>query len=183
MGGLNGSSFDDARMPDAVIMDPRQVRRTIARLAREIVERNRDTTHLMFFGIRERGEVIAEAIASEVQRVVGLSLPLHSLDISSFRDDAPPEERTPPDASSIDVSDRDVVLVDDVLFTGRTVRAALDMIVHLGRPRTIQLVTLVDRGHREYPVQPDYVGRVIPTKYGERIVVDTKPAVVVRLEE
>jgi len=183
MGGRNGFPPEETAMSDAVIMGPRQVRRTLARLAREIVERNRDTTHLTFFGIKQRGEVVASAIAAEVESILGTRLPLHSLDISSFRDDAPTHERTPPDASLMDVTDRDVVLVDDVLFTGRTVRAALDMLVHLGRPRTIQLVALIDRGHREYPVQPDYVGRVIPTKYRERVVVDTEPEVVVRLEE
>lgn len=161
-----------------------RVRRMLTRIAYEIVERNRGADNLELLGIRARGTALAVALAGEIKRIEGRDFQVHQLDIASFRDDrdrsvAVEEAPNVP----VDVTGRDVLLVDDVLFTGRTARAALDAVVHHGRPRTIQLVVLVDRGHREYPIQPDYVGRVIQTKHRERVVVDVEDGFAVYVEE
>ena len=132
----------------------------------------------MVFGIPKRGLAIAAMIAEALGKIDDQAVTVHKIDISPFRDDISANGGLP-DADRFDVANRDVLLIDDVLFTGRTARAALDAVLHHGRPRSIQLAVLIDRGHREYPIQPDYVGRVIPTKYGERIEVETdgEPAV------
>ena len=158
-----------------IILSPERTRRTLLRLACEVVERNRGVDRLVILGIRDRGVLVAERLAAEIAEIAGAPIPLFGLDVSGFRDDLPDdaERRVPAVADDVDVTDRDVLLVDDVLFTGRTARAALDAVVQLGRPRTIQFVALVDRGHREYPIQPDYVGRLIQTKHRERVEVAT----------
>lgn len=167
-----------------LILSPERVQRTIRRLAYEVVERNRGSAHLTLFGIRRRGPVVAQALADAIEAIDGQVVPVHGLDVGPFRDDRQrfPETPLPPD-EDIDVTDRAVILVDDVLFTGRTARAALDAIVHYGRPRSIQLVVLIDRGHREYPIQPDYVGRTLPTKHKERVVVEATENLSVYIEE
>ena len=166
-------------MARTVLMSPERVRRTLTRLAYEVIERNRGTDGLVVFGIRTRGTALAGRLADALTEAGGQPVDLHALDISSFRDDRPEAEVSPPDAS-IDTEGRDVLLVDDVAFTGRTARAALDAVLQYGRPRSIRLAVLVDRGHREVPVHPDFVGRVVPTKHGERVVVDVdEPAVYV----
>ena len=159
-----------------VIMSQERVRRTLVRLACEVVERNRGVERLVVLGIRDRGVLVAEEIAS----VAGKRVPTYGLDVRAFRDDLPAgdpdaagRDAPSPVGADLDVTDKDVLLVDDVLFTGRTARAALDSVVQLGRPRSIQFVALVDRGHREYPIQPDYVGRLIQTKHRERVEVAT----------
>ena len=160
-------------MPRSVLMSPERVRRTLLRLAAEVVERNRGADRLLVFGLRRRGIDVAHALAEAVAEVSGQSVEVVPLDVSAFRDDRPPgalPEPLPPDAP--DATGRDVLLVDDVLFTGRTARAALDAVLQHGRPRTIRLAVLVDRGGREVPVQPDFVGRTVPTKAAERVVVD-----------
>jgi pyrimidine operon attenuation protein/uracil phosphoribosyltransferase len=154
-------------------MSPARARRTLRRLAYEVVERNRGADTIDLFGIRESGVPLAETLADDVNAIENTDLPTYGLDVTPFRDDHPdlsPPESPPHD---IDVTDRDVVLVDDVLFTGRTARAALDAVLQYGRPRSIQLVVLVDRGHREYPIQPDCTGRLLQTKHREEVVVDT----------
>jgi pyrimidine operon attenuation protein/uracil phosphoribosyltransferase len=145
----------------------------ITRLAYQIVERNRGAETVELVGIRRRGAAVGQAIAKEIGSIQDNGIPTHELDVSAYRDDRNPAQEAQ-DRSDIrgDITDRDVVLVDDVLFTGRTARAALDALVHYGRPRTIQLVVLVDRGHREYPIQPDYLGRFLQTKHEERVFVD-----------
>jgi pyrimidine operon attenuation protein / uracil phosphoribosyltransferase len=160
-------------MQRTLIMSPERVRRTLARLAYEIVERNRGAGTLEIVGIRERGRALAESLVDLIGEIEGRAIPVNELDVSPYRDDRDPD--APQEDTSlirVDVSDRDVILVDDVLFTGRTARAALDAVVRYGRPRTIQLAVLVDRGHREYPIQPDYVGRFFQTKHKERVIVD-----------
>ena len=131
---------------------------------------------LEVFGVRQRGLALAEQLAGVLGEIAGRPVAVHALDVTGFRDDRPAEAPPAPppfDAGVVPaVTGRDVLLVDDVLFTGRTARAAIDAVLRCGRPRTIQLAVLVDRGHREVPIQPDYVGRVIPTKYGERVVVE-----------
>ncbi len=169
-------------MPQTLVMSPARVRRTVTRLAYEVVERNRGRENLMLFGIPTKGLAIARLLADAFREIDGQPLMVHALDITPYRDDLPIAPPVP-EAIQVDVADRDVLLVDDVLFTGRTARAALDAVLRNGRPRTIQLAVLIDRGHRVYPIQPDYVGRVIPTKYGERIVVETEKDPTVTLVE
>ena len=165
------------------IMEAERVRRTIRRLAYEILERNRGGANLVLLGIRTRGARLAELLAAELSVVEMAAVPCHALDVTAFRDDLPPGSMRPTEPVCPDLADRDVILVDDVLFTGRTARAALDAVVRSGRPRTIQLVALVDRGHREYPIQADYVGLTMPTKHRERVVVDLGSDPSVRIEE
>ena len=157
-----------------VLLNARAVRRTLARMAHEILERNRGTEGLVLVGIVRRGDVLAERLREHIRQAEGVEVPVGRLDVTLYRDDlaraqAPPVLR--PTDIPFPVDDRVVVLVDDVLYTGRTVRAALDALVDLGRPRAIQLAVLVDRGHRELPIQPDYVGHVEPTRPEEEIEV------------
>jgi len=171
-------------MAKTCIIPPERAARTLSRLAYEIIERNRGGEGLEIFGIRRRGAVVAEALARHIEAVENRPCAVHALDVQAYRDD---RDRSVPvdesDADPLDVTDRTVILVDDVLFTGRTARAALDAVIRYGRPRSIQLVVLIDRGHREYPIQPDYVGRTIPTKHKERVVVDVEDAFAVYVEE
>ncbi len=159
-------------MTRTLILSPERVRRTLRRLAYEVVERNRGAHNLEVFGILQSGVPLAEALVEEINQIEGTGLVARELDVTPFRDDRDAASEAAARAP-VDVTDRDVILVDDVLFTGRTARAALDALVQFGRPRSIQLVALVDRGHREYPIQPDYVGRSIETKHRERVVVAT----------
>jgi pyrimidine operon attenuation protein/uracil phosphoribosyltransferase len=168
------------------IMSPERVRRTLVRLACEVVERNRGVERLVVLGIRDRGVMVAERLADEIRGISGQDVKVFGLDVRPFRDDV--QRVAASDASSpvgveLDVTGYDVLLVDDVLFTGRTARAALDAVVRLGRPRSIQFVVLVDRGHREYPIQPDYVGRLIQTKHRERVEVATDGTFAVTINE
>jgi len=160
-------------MGKTLVLSPERVRRTITRLAYEVVERHRGAEELVVVGIRRRGVALAEAVADEIGQIEGRTLPVSELDTTPYRDDLSggeaPEEQS---VMRAEIAGRDVLLVDDVLFTGRTARAALDALVQHGRPRTIQLAILVDRGHREYPIRPDYVGRSLQTKPRERVVVD-----------
>ncbi len=166
------------------ILTAERVRRTINRLAYEVIEHNRGAENLVVLGIRSGGVAIAETLVADIEACVDIAPARGVLDVTAFRDDrdrsAPPAV---PDTALPDISDRDVLLVDDVLFTGRTVRAALDAVVRIGRPRSIQLLVLVDRGHREYPIQPDFVGRSIKTKHKEQVVVDAAAALAVYVEE
>jgi pyrimidine operon attenuation protein/uracil phosphoribosyltransferase len=165
------------------IMDAGQVGRTVRRLAFEVLERNRGVENVVLVGIRERGARLSELLAEVLQRVEMDAVPTWTLDVRAYRDDRDPAVPIPAPSEGPDLADRDVVLVDDVLFTGRTARAALDAVVRFGRPRSIQLAVLVDRGHREYPIQADFVGRAIPTRHTERVVVDLGDDPSVAVEE
>lgn len=167
-----------------LIVAPERVRRTLTRLAYEIVERNRGAESLELVGIRRRGSAVAAAVAAQIGAIEGREFVVHELDVTPFRDDLSVSKDVQ-DESAIrtDITERDVVLIDDVLFTGRTARAALDGLVNYGRPRSIQLVVLVDRGHREYPIQPDYLGHFIQTKHKERVVVDVDEEFAIYVEE
>jgi pyrimidine operon attenuation protein / uracil phosphoribosyltransferase len=163
-----------------VVMDADRMDRTITRIAHEIVERNRTLDELALVGIRSRGEHLARRLARQLQRISGRALPTGALDITLYRDDLMRQPVGPqPVVRSTEipfpVDGRIILLVDDVLYTGRTVRAALDALIDLGRPQAIQLVVLVDRGHRELPIKADYVGKNLPTSRRE--------SVQVRLEE
>lgn len=151
------------------IVDSVTMRRAITRITYEIIERNKDLDNLILAGIKTRGVYIARRIQERLKQLEGIDVPLGELDTRSFRDDVKSEENTTVMATA--VNDRDVILVDDVLYTGRTIRAAIDNVVSLGRPSRISLAVLVDRGHRELPIRADYVGKNIPTSRLEEVLV------------
>ena len=161
-------------MSKKIIMTSEDIRRTLARIAHEIIERNRAIDHLLLIGMHTRGVPLAKRLATNIKDFAGLKLPVGALDISLYRDDRswsdfqPIVHRT--DIPS-NIDDKSVMLVDDVLYTGRSTRAAMDALVDLGRPQSIQLAVLVDRGHRELPIRADYVGKNIPSSKHERIKV------------
>jgi len=158
----------------AVIMDGSEMQRAITRIAHEIIEANKGTDQLVFLGIQRRGVPLARQVAEVIAKVEGVKLPIGALDITFYRDDLStlgPAPRVAHTEVPFDVSDKIVILVDDVLYTGRTVRAALDEIMDWGRPRAIRLAVLVDRGHRELPIRPDFVGKNVPTAGREVIKV------------
>ncbi len=158
----------------ARIMDEKRMTRAIRRLATEIIERNRDIENLVLVGIRTRGVFLAQRFQKLIEEFEGVKIPLGILDITLYRDDIPKKGLQPEVKKTeipFSIEDKDLILVDDVLFTGRTVRAALDSLMDLGRPKTVQLAVLIDRGHRELPIQADYVGKVLPTSKRERVKV------------
>ncbi|MDZ4699182.1 MAG: bifunctional pyr operon transcriptional regulator/uracil phosphoribosyltransferase PyrR [Rhodothermales bacterium] len=171
-------------MPRTLILSGERVRRTINRLAFEVIEHNRGVENLVIVGVRSGGTGLAEALAAHIHHNEGHAVRVEHLDVTEYRDD---RDRTVPRPAPLarpaTIDDRDVLLVDDVLFTGRTARAALDAIVHLGRPRSIQLLVLIDRGHREYPIQANFVGRTIQTKHIEQVVVDAGDSFAVYIAE
>jgi pyrimidine operon attenuation protein/uracil phosphoribosyltransferase len=150
-------------------MDADALRRAVTRMAHEILERNKRVEGLVLLGIPTRGLPLAERLAAAIERIEGARPPVGGLGIARHRDDRPAVG--PPAALPFPVAGRHAVLVDDVLYTGRTVRAAMDALIEVGRPATIQLAVLVDRGHRELPIRPDYVGKNVPTSARERIAV------------
>ncbi len=157
----------------ARVMDGEAIRRALVRMAHELLERNKSAQHLAIVGIRTRGVMLAQRLAAAVAGIEGVQVPVGTLDITRYRDDRPdrgaPTVR--PAALPFDMAGKTIVLVDDVLYTGRTVRAALAALVDLGRPAEIQLAVLVDRGHRELPIRPDYVGKNLPTSSREHVAV------------
>ncbi len=158
----------------AVVMDGVQINRTIMRVAHEIVERNRGVEGLILVGIRERGVPLAERIALAILEFEKVEIPVGVLDITLYRDDLQMISHHPVVGKTEiknDIHDRVVILVDDVLFTGRTVRAALDELIDFGRPKAIQLAVLIDRGHREFPIRADFVGKNVPTSNHETVEV------------
>ena len=159
-------------MPAARLMDEAEVRRSITRIAHEIIERNKGADGVVLVGIAARGDDLARRLAEEIGRIEGRTVPVGALDITFYRDDigiraeAPEVHETRID---FDINGWTVVLVDDVLFTGRTIRSALDALVDFGRPTAIQLAVLVDRGHRELPIRADFVGKNVPTRKDEDV--------------
>jgi pyrimidine operon attenuation protein / uracil phosphoribosyltransferase len=159
-----------------VVMDADRVSRTLTRIAHEIVERNRGVAELALVGIRTRGVTLARRLAQRLAEITGETVPTGALDITLYRDDLmrsavgpqPVIRRT---EIPFSIDDRKILLVDDVLYTGRTIRAALDALIDFGRPKAIQLVVLVDRGHRELPIKADYVGKNLPTSLKESVQV------------
>jgi pyrimidine operon attenuation protein/uracil phosphoribosyltransferase len=159
-------------------MDKEGIRRAVTRIAHEIIERNKGTDKLALIGIRRRGVPLALRLADKIRDIEGKQVPVGILDITLYRDDLGTRAQQPQVRQTevpFSVDGKTIVLVDDVMFTGRTIRAALDAIIDLGRPRLIQLAVLVDRGHRELPIRADYVGKNVPTSRRE--------AVEVRLQE
>ena len=153
------------------IFDEVAISRALARISYEIVERSADISNVVLAGIKTRGVPIAEIIRENILKNTGVNVPLYALDITSFRDDmaSPLKEQN---GLNIDIAGKEVVIVDDVLFTGRTARAAIDALFSAGRPDKIRLAVLIDRGHREMPIRPDYVGKNVPTSSAEIIKVN-----------
>jgi pyrimidine operon attenuation protein/uracil phosphoribosyltransferase len=158
-------------MVERVLLSADEIRRAITRISHEIVERNKGAHDIVLIGVRSRGVPIANRLAGIISELEGIQVPLGSLDITLYRDDLrqQPLRGTLAASSLPDFADRSVILVDDVLFTGRTTRASLDALMDYGRPRDIQLAVLVDRGHRELPIRADYVGKNVPTAHDEQI--------------
>ncbi len=158
----------------AKILDKDTLNRTLTRMAHEILEKNKGTEGLCLIGIRNRGVYIARRLAEAIEKIEGKKIPVGALDITLYRDDLtmiaaqPVVHKTEID---FDINDKNLVLTDDVLYTGRTIRAALDALMDFGRPKTIQLAVLVDRGHRELPIRADFAGKNIPTSQGETVEV------------
>jgi pyrimidine operon attenuation protein/uracil phosphoribosyltransferase len=157
-----------------VIMDADRMSRTLTRIAHEIVERNRGVENVALVGIRTRGVVIAKRLADALHHITGEPVPTGVLDITLYRDDlmrhaVGPQPLVRKTEISFSIDDQKILLVDDVLYTGRTIRAALDALIDFGRPKEIQLIVLVDRGHRELPIKADYVGKNVPTSSKESV--------------
>lgn len=154
----------------AVIMDADGVRRALTRIAFEIIEKNKGAENLLLAGIKTRGVFLAQRIAKKLGEVEGRTPPVIELDVTPWRDDKP-REGAPQSPSDPRIEGATVVLVDDVLYTGRTVRAAIEAVSYQGRAGRIQLAVLIDRGHREVPIRPDYIGKNLPTARDERVCV------------
>ena len=167
------SHIDEAGGPEKVLFNEEEMRRAISRVAHEIIERNAGAGDLLLVGLRTRGVPLAERLAARIAEFESVTVPTATLDIRKYRDDLPDRgiresgsERPP---LPVAVSGSVVVLVDDVLFTGRTVRAALEALLDYGRPRKVQLAVLIDRGHRELPIRADYTGKNVPTAMSESV--------------
>ena len=163
-------------MVEKLLMSPDDVRRALTRIAHEVLERNHGVDGLVLVGMHTRGAPLARRLAERIGQYEGQDIPVGTLDIGRYRDDASKRGKSSNHSTEMPVSieDKRVVLVDDVLFTGRSIRAAMDALMDLGRPLLIQLAVLVDRGHRELPIHADYVGKNIPTSLGERVEVRLK---------
>lgn len=162
--------------PKAVILDEKGVKRTLTRISHEIIEKNKGVEDIILVGIKRRGYPIAQRISSIIEQIEGVKIPVESVDITLYRDDLSKlgEQPIVKTADLLNVKDKKIILVDDVIYTGRTVRAAIDAVIYSGRPEMIQLAVLVDRGHRELPIRPDYVGKNIPTSKSEIVSVEIK---------
>jgi pyrimidine operon attenuation protein/uracil phosphoribosyltransferase len=158
---------------ETVILDQSGINRALTRIAHEILERNKGTADLVLVGIRTGGDDLAGELRRRIAEIEGEEVPAGTVDITMYRDDLGSRGSMPIGRTEIpfDMDGKRVILVDDVLYTGRTIRAAMDALIDLGRPRSIQLAVLIDRGHRELPIRPDYVGRNVPTSREEKIEV------------
>lgn len=161
-------------MPKKEVVDAVTMKRAITRISYEIIERNKGIQDIVLVGIKTRGIYIAQRLAERLKQLEDIDVPVGELDITLYRDDVKDMEEPELHSSDVPVSieGKEVILVDDVLYTGRTIRAAMDAVMDLGRPRKISLAVLVDRGHRELPIRADYVGKNIPTSKTEEIIVE-----------
>ena len=158
---------------ESIIMDQQAITRTLMRISHEIIEQNHDLEKVLLVGIITRGTVLAKRIQQNIEKVLQVTVPLGILDITLHRDDLDTIARSQIKTSDIpvDITDMNIVLLDDVLFSGRTVRAALDELIDFGRPQRIQLAVLIDRGHREFPIRADFVGKNVPTNVSQTVKV------------
>ena len=163
-------------MPKKEVVDAVTMKRALTRISYEIIERNKGIQDIVLVGIKTRGIYIAQRLAERLKQLEDIDVPVGELDITLYRDDVKDMEEPELHSSDVPVSieGKEVILVDDVLYTGRTIRAAMDAVMDLGRPRKISLAVLVDRGHRELPIRADYVGKNIPTSKTEEIIVEWK---------
>ncbi len=152
------------------VLDSIQVSKTLKRLTHEIIERHDDLNRIVLFGIKSKGLPIAKIVKKNLEVFTGIDVPLYELDIRGYRDD---DKKVPQKPVKVDIKDKNVILIDDVLYTGRSVRAALDAVVDMARPSKIEFLVLVDRGHRELPIRADYVGKNMPTSHDEVLIFDT----------
>lgn len=169
---LEGGLIMNKLVRKNIIMDKPAVKRAVVRIAHEIIEKNKGVDDLILVGIRTRGVPLAERIASEIATIENVKIPVGSLDITLYRDDLSTLAYNPivhGTELDFDIKGKIIVLVDDVLYTGRTIRAALDALIDMGRPKVIQLAVLIDRGHRELPIRADYVGKNVPTSHRESV--------------
>ncbi len=157
----------------AIIMDEKAIERALFRISHEIIEKNKGVENLVLIGIKTRGMPLALRLAKKIEEIEGSIVPVFPLDITYYRDDYEKDDRAPLSVEDFDynIQDKTVVLVDDVLYTGRTVRSALDAVVDKGRPKNVELAVLIDRGHRELPIRADFIGKNVPTSRSERISV------------
>jgi pyrimidine operon attenuation protein/uracil phosphoribosyltransferase len=165
------------KLKSVLVMDAKTIERALIRIAHEIVEKNKGAENMAVIGIKNRGEYLAQRVARLIEKIEKVQIPVGLMDITLYRDDVQTKLEQPLVQKTeilFDVVDKVIILVDDVLFTGRTIRAALDQIIDFGRPRCIQLAVLVDRGHRELPIRADYVGKNIPTAKSEKVAVKIK---------
>lgn len=171
---LVGIFYLKDRVMEIVILTAEEIRRALSRIAHEVIERNKGVENVVLVGILTRGAHLAQRLAQRIKEFEGVDVPVGTLDISLYRDDLP-FLTPPPQVRSthipVNITGKDIVLVDDVLYTGRSIRAAMDALMDMGRPRTIQLAVLIDRGHREMPIRPDYVGKNVPTSRREEVAV------------
>lgn len=160
----------------AVILDEKSIQRATTRIAHEILEKNKDVTDIILVGIKTRGVPLAERLSQKIKEIEGEKIPVLFLDITLYRDDLTQMKNQPVvnEDINMDLSRKTIILVDDVIYTGRTVRAALDAIIKRGRPSRVQLAVLIDRGHRELPIRADYVGKNLPTSKEENVKVSLK---------
>ena len=161
-------------MNKKIVMTAEDIRRSLARIAHEIIERNKTTEHLVLVGMHTRGVPLARRLVTNMEDLEGLKIPVGTLDISLYRDDLSSLNLQPTVQNTdipVNIDGKSVVLVDDVLYTGRSIRAAMDALIDRGRPQSIQLAVLIDRGHRELPIRADYVGKNIPSSRHEEIQV------------
>lgn len=161
----------------ASLLDDKSMKRALVRIAHEIIEKNKDVDDLVIVGVKRRGDPLAKRIAKNIQDIEGKLIPVGSVDITLYRDDLSRKYDQPKikdDNIDVDVENKKVIIVDDVIYTGRTARAAIDAIFHNGRPNMIQLAVIVDRGHRELPIRADYVGKNIPTSKNELVSVEVE---------
>jgi pyrimidine operon attenuation protein / uracil phosphoribosyltransferase len=158
---------------ETIILDRPAITRALTRIAHEILEKNKGTADVVLVGVRRGGDHLARSLRDRIREIEGVEIPLGSVDITMYRDDLGSRGKLPVGKTDIlfSLDDKRIVLVDDVLFTGRTIRAAMDALIDLGRPRCIQLAVLIDRGHRELPIRADFVGRNVPTSRSEKVLV------------
>ena len=166
-------------MKKVKIMDQTTMMRSLARITHEIIERSDGTDSLCILGIKKRGTLLSRILKDNLKKFGGIDVPCGEIDTTMYRDDFTPEEKSRKATESVvpfDVTGKTIIIVDDVLYTGRTARAAIEAVFALGRPKALRLAVLVDRGHREIPIRPDYIGKSIPTSRQEKIAVVTDAA-------